>query len=208
VSPLAYLGIGAGVLFIWSGFANPSGGFFGELTRILKNQPLAGSIKGTGSSVGDLTGLSGTVAGSLSGGAATGVAGAVSASGVAWPVPGHTGISQKYGENGHPGVDIPAPVGTQIVAVMAGRVTFAGLTDPGGFGALIKIAHDAGGGTWYGHVQSWSVTAGQHVQAGQPIGTVGARGNSTGPHLHLEWHTGSVDGPRTDPLAVLGATGG
>jgi len=59
--------------------------------------------------------------------------------------------------------------------------------------------------TWYGHMQSLSVAAGQTVKAGQVIGQVGSEGNSTGCHLHFEVHPhgGGYLQDQVDPAAWL-----
>jgi murein DD-endopeptidase MepM/ murein hydrolase activator NlpD len=109
------------------------------------------------------------------------------------PLPGGNN-SHNYGQDRgshiHEGDDISAPLNTQIFAAGDGTVLFAGLTDPGGYGSLISIQH-AGYVSQYGHVQSWKVNAGDHVTAGQLIGGVGARGDSTGAHLHFEIRIGN-----------------
>ena len=51
--------------------------------------------------------------------------------------------------------------------------------------------------TMYAHQPSLAVSVGQRVEKGQPIGTVGSTGYSTGPHLHFEVY---VDGEHTDPM--------
>lgn len=86
-----------------------------------------------------------------------------------------------------------------IVAVAGGTVTFAG--DCGcGYGLLTTI--DVGGGLvmYYGHQSAISTTVGAVVSAGDPIGTVGTTGTSTGNHLHLEFRQ---DGTPEDPIPVL-----
>lgn len=83
----------------------------------------------------------------------------------------------------HAGIDIAAPVGTPIYAVADGVVTDSGPT--AGYGAWVKIRHNDGSVTLYGHVNSWQVSVGEHVFAGDQIATVGSRGQSTGPHLHF-----------------------
>jgi len=108
-----------------------------------------------------------------------------------WPVEGP--ITAAFGEridpfNGegafHRGVDISSEYGSRIVAPAEGVVTFASAY--AGYGRMIEIDHGRGILTRYGHLSSWAVTAGQHVQRGQVIGYVGSSGRSTGPHLHYE----------------------
>ena len=70
----------------------------------------------------------------------------------------------------------------------------------GSYGNLIKISHDNGVETWYGHCSKLYATVGQKVEAGDIIGAVGSTGNSTGPHLHLEIR---VDGVAINPQNYL-----
>ena len=56
----------------------------------------------------------------------------------------------------------------------------------GGYGKYIKISHDYGYATAYGHLSSIEISAGDYVSKGQIIGYVGSTGYSTGPHLHFE----------------------
>src|SRR5207244_2341103 len=103
----------------------------------------------------------------------------------------------------HNGVDIIAPRGTLIRAASAGIVVTVrcnvsqGTCDQDGSPAVkgcgwyVEIAHGANLATRYCHmVQRPSVVVGQRVGTGQPIGYVGTSGNSSGPHLHFEVHTG------------------
>jgi len=105
---------------------------------------------------------------------------------------------------GHQAVDIPAPLGTPVVAVADGVVRSAGddsrlpynldLSEWGG-GTMVTIDHAAGGQeavSQYAHLSAASVRAGELVRAGDRIGLVGSTGNSTGPHLHFGWRVGGV----------------
>lgn len=123
----------------------------------------------------------------------------VSASGNVDPCPGGH-LTQGFSAGSHNGIDLAASIGTPIYAAAAGSVTVAGPRDPGGFGQAVYIDGDDGNTYWYGHIDTWTVNAGEHVNAGEQIATVGARGNSTGPHLHFEVHIGP--GP-VNPLAWL-----
>lgn len=98
----------------------------------------------------------------------------------------------------HTGTDIAAPSGTPIKAVAAGTVTFAERS--GSYGNLIKISHENGVETWYGHCSELYATEGQQVEAGEIIAAVGSTGNSTGPHLHLEIR---VNGTAVNPQTYL-----
>ena len=98
----------------------------------------------------------------------------------------------------HTGTDIAAPSGTPIKAVASGTVTFAARS--GSYGNLIKISHENGVETWYGHCSELYATEGQQVEAGEVIAAVGSTGNSTGPHLHLEIR---VNGTAVNPQTYL-----
>jgi murein DD-endopeptidase MepM/ murein hydrolase activator NlpD len=98
----------------------------------------------------------------------------------------------------HSGIDYAAPTGTPVVAVNAGRVALvADFFFPG---RLVAIDHGLGLYTLYFHLDSALVNQGDMVARGQTIGTVGATGRATGPHLHFGAH---VAGARIDPAALL-----
>lgn len=103
----------------------------------------------------------------------------------------------------HSGIDIAAPIGTPVYSAADGVVTAAGPAS--GFGLWVKVLHDDGVETVYGHVDDYSVGEGQRVAAGQQIATVGNRGQSTGPHLHFEVH--DVAGTKVDPAQWLATRG-
>lgn len=84
----------------------------------------------------------------------------------------------------HRGMDYAAPHGTPILAVTDGLVAFAGRS--GGYGNFVRLSHNSGMGSGYGHMSRIAVSPGQRVSAGQVIGYVGSTGLSTGPHLHFE----------------------
>jgi len=103
----------------------------------------------------------------------------------------------------HYGLDIANTIGTPIVSVTDGEVIESGPAQ--GFGLWVRIRQDDGTIGVYGHIDQALVAAGQRVNAGELIATVGNRGQSTGPHLHYEvWQ---VDGAKTDPTAWLSARG-
>lgn len=84
----------------------------------------------------------------------------------------------------HKGVDIAKKAGTRIVAAGAGQVIFTGWTWP--LGNTIKIRHQNGFVTIYGHLQKISVKNYTWVNYGSIIGLVGSTGRSSGAHLHYE----------------------
>ena len=103
----------------------------------------------------------------------------------------------------HKGVDIANSPGTPILAVMDGTVIDSG---PGsGFGQWIRIMHDDGTMTVYGHMQTLDVAVGEHVHAGQKIAGMGSMGFSTGSHLHFEVHPNG--GEAIDPQPWLAERG-
>lgn len=118
-------------------------------------------------------------------------------------------VTQQFKGNAHRGVDLAAPIGTPFFAAGNGTVVSAGPAS--GFGLWIVIDHQINGQKWstvYGHNNTNEVRVGQAVRSGQRIGTVGNRGESTGPHLHWEvWRGGRLaGGTAVDPFTV--AAGG
>ncbi|MFG1670918.1 M23 family metallopeptidase [Streptomyces sp. Y7] len=120
-------------------------------------------------------------------------------------------ITSTFGQAGaywssgyHTGLDFAAPTGTLIKAIHSGTVTFAGWD--GSYGYKTEITLDDGTELWFAHQSSISVSVGQKVNTGDVIGRVGATGNVTGAHLHLEVHPdGSTNG--IDPMAWLQGKG-
>ncbi|MEV6836740.1 M23 family metallopeptidase [Streptomyces sp. NPDC051133] len=86
----------------------------------------------------------------------------------------------------HTGLDFAAPTGTLIKAIHSGTVTQAGWA--GAYGYRTVLTLDDGTELWFCHQSSINVSVGQKVSTGDVIGRVGATGNVTGPHLHLEVH--------------------
>ncbi|MEW2412129.1 M23 family metallopeptidase [Streptomyces sp. NPDC046866] len=114
----------------------------------------------------------------------------------------HYGAAGSMWSSGHhTGLDFAAPTGTPVKAVAGGTITSAGWSGAYGYRIVLRLAD--GTEVWYCHLSSMSVTSGQ-VGAGETIGRVGATGNVTGPHLHLEVRKG---GATTDPLTWLQSKG-
>jgi murein DD-endopeptidase MepM/ murein hydrolase activator NlpD len=105
----------------------------------------------------------------------------------------------------HAGIDFAAPIGTPIYAPEGGVVVAAGPAD--GFGLAVAIQHGDGTITLYGHVNQFFVSTGESVSTGQRIAEVGNRGQTTGPHLHFEVHTGGLYVNRVNPVPWLTARG-
>ncbi len=97
----------------------------------------------------------------------------------------------------HKGVDYAAPSGTPVRVVGDGVVDFAGRQN--GYGNVVIVRHSNQRTTLYAHLSRIDVTRGERVAQGQHVGTVGATGWATGPHLHFEFH---VNGAQQDPLGI------
>ncbi len=100
----------------------------------------------------------------------------------------------------HNGLDWAGPRNTPIVATADGVVKQAGRQ--GGYGNLVIIQHDFGIETYYAHLNSINVRAGQRVSRGQRIGGMGTTGASTGVHLHYEVR---VNGRPVNPITYIRA---
>ncbi|MBC3192922.1 M23 family metallopeptidase [Pseudonocardia sp. C8] len=101
------------------------------------------------------------------------------------------------------GLDIAAPIGTPIHVPLAGTVVSSGPAS--GFGMWVRVKHDDGTVTVYGHINRSLVKVGQKVAAGQQIAEVGNKGQSTGPHLHIE--VVDPSGTKINPKPWLDANG-
>ena len=113
-----------------------------------------------------------------------------------------SGFGMRWGSM-HNGVDIANTPGTPIRAVAAGTVIDSGPAQ--GFGNWIRIRHEDGSISVYGHMQSLYVAVGEVVQPGQLIAGMGSEGFSTGSHLHFEiWPDGATP---SDPASWLAARG-
>jgi len=86
----------------------------------------------------------------------------------------------------HEGVDFCAKRGTRICATADGRVIFA--SHDGELGLVVRVDHQNGFVSVYGHADRLLVTRGQQVKRGDAIATVGSTGRATGDHLHYEIH--------------------
>lgn len=110
------------------------------------------------------------------------------------PVTGvDTELSAGFGVRTHPilgstrlhtGVDWTAPLGTEVVAAVHGRVVAAGTEGP--YGKRVIVDHGPSYQTMYAQLGTISVAVGDCVAPGDRIGTVGVTGLTTGPHLHFE----------------------
>ena len=94
------------------------------------------------------------------------------------------GQSSRHWQVRHTGIDFDANSGERIGAVMAGKVIFRGYVR--GYGNLVVIRNKKGVDFWYAHMSKIKAKWNQPLRSGQTVGYVGATGNATGPHLHLE----------------------
>lgn len=99
----------------------------------------------------------------------------------------------------HAGVDFSAPPGTSVRAPQRGRVALASALFFSG--RTVVLDHGLGLFSFYGHLSALDVKEGEMVEAGDPLGRVGATGRATGPHLH--WGL-RLNGARVDPLDLVG----
>ncbi|MGV8869098.1 MAG: M56 family metallopeptidase [Janthinobacterium svalbardensis] len=118
-------------------------------------------------------------------------------------VTGFFGVVRQMTPQGHSGIDLGARRGTPVHAAADG---IASVSVDARLGNAVRIDHGGGIESLYAHLDRVTLTTGMAVTAGQAIGTVGATGLATGPHLHFE---ASRDGRLQDPrqwLADLDAT--
>ncbi|MBI2692160.1 MAG: M23 family metallopeptidase [Solirubrobacterales bacterium] len=127
-----------------------------------------------------------------------------------WPLLGdvitpYKNGSDRFAAGQHRGLDIAAPAGTQVRAIVDGRVTFAGALPDGGVTVTVRSSDGAQLVSGL-HLASRAVSRGESVAVGQVIGTVGTTGKRSivQPHLHLSVRRAS-DRAYLDPMTLLGA---
>lgn len=110
--------------------------------------------------------------------------------------------NDPFGRGGrmHEGLDFAGSYGTPIKATADGTVVEAGWSN--GYGRMVKIRHDFGLETLYGHMSEIRVSEGQKVSRGDLVGDMGNSGRSTGTHLHYEVHIG---GRPVNPMTFIKA---
>jgi murein DD-endopeptidase MepM/ murein hydrolase activator NlpD len=116
-------------------------------------------------------------------------------------------VTSPFGERIHPvwktqifhsGVDIEAKKGVPIKAALSGKVIEA--SSNATYGKYIRMEHEDGIITLYGHCSQLLVKKGQIVEKGKTIAKVGNTGVTVGAHLHFEiWK----DGKPLDPLEFI-----
>ena len=98
----------------------------------------------------------------------------------------------------HTGIDLASPAGTLVNSAASGVVHVG--YDQSGAGLFVAVNFGAHVRVLYCHLFTAAVRSGQMVETGQAIGTIGASGLATGPHLHFEVQ---VDGRSVDPVRWL-----
>jgi murein DD-endopeptidase MepM/ murein hydrolase activator NlpD len=104
------------------------------------------------------------------------------------------------GHRMHEGQDMAGKHGSPILATADGVVIFAGWES--GYGRLVKLRHDFGIETRYGHLSQIRVKSGERVSRGDHIGDMGNTGRSTGTHLHYEVR---LSGTAVNPMTYIKA---
>lgn len=109
-----------------------------------------------------------------------------------WPTEGWLSSPYGYrkdpmggkGKSFHDGIDIAAWHGTPVRSTADGEVIFSGQKT--GYGNVVKVRHEYGYTTLYGHLSERLVSKGDRVSKGMALGRVGNTGHSTGSHVHYE----------------------
>jgi murein DD-endopeptidase MepM/ murein hydrolase activator NlpD len=119
-----------------------------------------------------------------------------------WPMQGKVttrfGVPHRPWQKTHTGIDISSGARSGTTAVVAFRDGTVAKTvrSTRGYGNHVVVDHGGGISSLYAHFAKILVTEGQSVVAGQPLGTEGRTGATTGPHVHFEI---LVDGKPTNP---------
>lgn len=127
-----------------------------------------------------------------------------------WPVVGYKEISSEFGPRldpftgaptFHSGIDIPAPIGTPIIATFDGMIKTTNPDNRCGIGTFINFTNSSNEGlALYCHLSKLTVKTGDLVRKGQIIGEVGSTGYSTGSHLHFEIIINKIN---LNPLLII-----
>lgn len=116
------------------------------------------------------------------------------------PISGTFGETGTYWPGGHAGIDFDGDLGDPVFAAINGRVIYATF-NTGGYGNLVITRRADGTEVRYAHLDRISVDMGEWVRAGDRVGRMGATGQATGVHLHLEVRVNGGVTP-TDPASV------
>ena len=126
------------------------------------------------------------------------------------PVPFPSKLKSNFGEKRqyetHPGMDIPTPVGTKVIAPMDGEVVVADFNFNPLCGATIDIDYKNGFWSRFCHLSRIDVKQGDEVKQGQVVGLSSGKvgepgaGKTTGPHLHFAL---KKNGDLVDPIEYV-----
>lgn len=124
-----------------------------------------------------------------------------------WPLSGSVRVTSAFGMRFHPlehaflnhkGVDLRAPLDSEVAAIADGRVAETGYGPLTGF--FITVDHADGWRSRYLHLNKIQVHKGEQLKQGAVIALSGATGRTTGPHLHLAL---SHNQQAIDPLSMI-----
>lgn len=124
-----------------------------------------------------------------------------------YPFRGRFKVTCPFGKKGswqcgwHIGTDIVGIDDKQVLAIADGVVESINAHGKS-YGNHVCVRHDDGMVSLYAHLSRASVEVGQKVCRGDLLGIMGATGNASGAHLHLELHSGKYRYPAkgTSPL--------
>jgi len=122
-----------------------------------------------------------------------------------WPVISQASYVSQWSSSGHKAIDIASKTGSFVVPISSGTVVFAGWKSNCG-GWQVWVNHGNGIYSAYYHLKVETTHRGEAVSANNVIGSVGASGCATGPHLHIEvwkghpWRSGSY---RVNPWGYI-----
>ena len=122
---------------------------------------------------------------------------------LSWPARGTVtdGFGPRWGRM-HLGIDVGILTSLDVRAAAAGTVSAAGyLAGYEGYGNVVTVEVGRGYTMLYAHLSAPSVSPGDWLDAGEPLGTAGCTGSCTGTHLHFELRRAGVP---VDPWPFLG----
>ncbi len=129
-----------------------------------------------------------------------------------WPLSGTPHVTSPFGMRFHPlehalldhkGVDLRAPLGSEVKAIADGQVTETGYGPLTGF--FVTLDHGKGWRSRYLHLNKIGVHKGEQLKQGAMMALSGATGRTTGPHLHLAL---SHNQQAIDPLSMIATPAG
>lgn len=124
-----------------------------------------------------------------------------------WPLSGTPYVTSPFGMRFHPlehaflnhkGVDLRAPLNSEVKAIADGQVTEAGYGPLTGF--FVTVDHGKGWRSCYLHLNKIAVHKGEWLKRGAVMALSGVTGHTTGPHLHLAL---SHNQQAIDPLSMI-----